>query len=222
MAIQNFEELNILKRHSEPYEEYFRVMKLPRKALERRIRLAIDMEEAFATFFEVLMMGVIDELTVKQQLMYDIYDALGDEKRFKTDAQKDKYVTDLVNETYRSTVENLAKYPNDYDYTGKTPYWVSNDRAMFIAENEANTVFNSQEYVEAIYEGRTQKMWVTFADDRVRPTHDEIALETIPIDDYFQVGDAIMLYPKDVTSELSTGALHPEEVVNCRCKLLYI
>ena len=93
---------------------------------------------------------------------------------------------------------------------------------MFITENEANTVFNSQEYVEAIYEGRTQKMWVTFADDRVRPTHDEIAIETIPIDDYFQVGDAIMLYPKDVTSELSTGALHPEEVVNCRCKLLYI
>ena len=84
MAIQNFDQLNIFKRRSEPYEEYFRVMKLPPNDLKKRIRLAIDMEEAFATFFEVIMMGVIDEITVKQQLMYDIYNALGDEKRFET------------------------------------------------------------------------------------------------------------------------------------------
>ena len=222
MAIQNFEELNILKRHSEPYEEYFRVMKLPRKALERRIRLAIDMEEAFATFFEVIMLGVIDEVTIKQQLMYDIYDAIGDEQRFETENQKDKYVTDLVNETYRSTVENLAKYPNDYDYTGETNYWVSNDRAMFIAEEEANTISNSQEYVEAKVQGLTHKIWMDYGDDRVRQTHQEVNGAKIPIGTYFDVGEARMLYPRDVTSSLSTGAEHPEEVVRCRCRVIYV
>ena len=222
MAIQNFEELNILKRHSEPYEEYFRIMKLPPKALAKRIRLALDMEEAFATFFEVIMLGVIDEVTIKQQLMYDIYDAIGDEQRFETENQKDKYVTDLVNETYRSTVENLAKYPNDYDYTGETNYWVSDDRAMFIAEEEANTISNSQEYVEAKVQGLTHKIWMDYGDDRVRQTHQEVNGAKIPIGTYFDVGEARMLYPRDVTSSLSTGAEHPEEVVRCRCRVIYV
>lgn len=222
MAIQNFDKLNILKRRSEPYEEYFRVMDLPPKELERRIRLAMDMEEVFATFFEIIMMGVISEATVKQQLTYDIYDILGDTKYFETEEQKDKYISNLVTETYRSTIENLAKYPNDYDYTGESPYWTSTDRAMFIAEEESNTVHNSREFIEASGLGKTHKIWMDYGDDRVRPTHQIVNGAKIPIGSYFDVGAAKMLYPRDVTSAQSTGALHPEEVVKCRCRVIYV
>ena len=222
MATQNFDQLNILKRRSEPYEEYFRVMKLPPKELKRRIRLARELEDVFATFFEIMMFGVIDEMTVKQQLTYDIYDVLGDTRYFETEEQKDKYVASLVNDTYRSTVENLRKYPNDYDYTGTKNYWVSDDRAMFISEEESNTVHNSLEYIEAGEQGKTHKIWMDYGDDRVRPTHQEVNGAKVPIGVYFDVGAARMLYPRDVTSELSTGAECPEEVIGCRCRILYV
>lgn len=235
MAIQNFDKLNILKRRSLPYREYFQVMDLPPRDLERRIRLAMDMEEAFATFFEVIMMGVISEATVKQQLTYDIYDILGDEKRFETEEQKDKYVSNLVSEIYQSTVENLAHHPNDYvlkdgvdkdiaDITADDiePYWTSSDRTVFIAEEESNTVFNSQEFVEAKERGVTHKIWADYGDDRVRTTHQIVNGAKIPIGSYFNVGAAQMLYPRDVTSALSTGAEHPEEVIRCRCRAIYV
>ena len=138
------------------------------------------------------------------------------------DEQKENYITNLIDETYRSTIENLVKYPNDFDYTGEGNYWISNDRAMYIAENEANTVINSAEFVEAKERGCTHKIWDVFPDDRVRMTHLDVYGARIPLDAYFDVGNARLLYPKDVTSEFSTGAEHPEECVNCRCSLLYV
>jgi uncharacterized protein with gpF-like domain len=93
---------------------------------------------------------------------------------------------------------------------------------MFIAENESNTLLNSKEFIEAKEDGKTHKIWMVYPDNRVRPTHIDVNGAKIPIDSYFYVGDAMMLYPKDVTSELSTGADHPEETVNCRCVVRYI
>lgn len=221
MAIQNFDQLNILKRRSEPYEEYFRVMKLPPKALKKRIDLAYLLEDALAIFL-LLMSQNANEITAKQQLTFDLFDILGDEEYFENEEQKDRYIGNLVDETYRSTVENLEKYPNDFDYTGNKNYWVSDDRAMFIAENESNTIMNSQEYVDANKQRKTYKIWMDYGDEDVRPTHQEVNGAKIPIGTYFEVGAARMLYPKDVTSELSTGALHPEETINCRCRVVYI
>ncbi len=226
MATQNFDKLNILKRYSEPYHEYFGVMMLTKEQKRQRERLAVLLEEAIAVFFEMYRtrqeMGVLSEVQLKQEFTYLVYDVVSGKGYFEDEAQEDKYITDLVNETYRATEENLAKHPNDYDYTGNKPYWISDDRAMFIAENEANTIINGYEFEEAKAQGKTHKIWKSYADDKVRPTHQEVDVTMIPIDDYFDVGAAQLLYPKDITSEFSTGIDHPEEIINCRCCALYI
>ena len=219
--IQNFDKINILKRRSLPYYEYFGDMELTKEQKRRREALAITIEDMIMIFFTLVDAG-LPEVRVKQELVNQLYEAVEDTEFFESEEQKDKYIMDFVNETYKSTIENLAKYPRDYDYTGNSKYWVSEDRAQFIAENEANTIYNSAEFVEAKKQGKTHKIWITYNDDRVRPTHIEVEGAKIPIDSYFYVGMAQMLYPKDVTSEFSTGASHPEETVNCRCQAKYI
>lgn len=225
MATQDFDKLNILKRRSIPYSEYFGDMELSEKQRARRRELALILEDILAIWFtymqSVIDTSVLNETSAKQELTYNMYDAL-DGKDYFTDDELAKYVNNFVDDTYKATVENLQKYPMDYDYTGKTPYWTSDDRAMFMAENEANTICNNAEYLEAVKEGKTHKIWVTYLDNRVRPTHIVVEGAKLPIDVYYDVGEAHMLFPKDVTSEYSTGASHPEETVNCRCSVVYI
>ena len=222
---QNFDKLNILKRRSLPYDKYFGDMELSDKQRARRKDLAFILEDILAIYFDYITtglgLGVLNEVLAKQELTYSLYDAL-DGKDYFRDGELDKYIANFVNDTYTATVDNMTNHPNDYDYTGETPYWVSDDRAQFMAENEANTIINSAENIEAIKSGKTHKIWMAFPDDRVRPTHVDVNGAKIPIDSYFDVGRARMLYPKDVTSELSTGAECPEEVVNCRCCVYYV
>lgn len=220
--IQNFDKLNIVKRRSLPYAEYFGEMALTKEQKKRRRDLALILEDYIMLFFDLVQTEGVTETTAKQDLTYSLYDILADKNYFESDEELDKYITDTVNNTYQSTVDNLRNHPNEIDYTQSGPYWTSEDRAIFIAENEANTIWNSAEYVEAKAKGYTHKIWVTYNDDRVRPTHIEVEGAKLPIGAYFYVGRARMLYPKDVTSELSTGAECPEEVIGCRCCVSYV
>lgn len=219
---QNFDKLNILKRRSIPYKEYFGEMELTEKQRKDRMSTVLILEDYIMIFFNLIESGA-NEATVKQEMVYMIYELVDDKKFFADDErQESKYVTGLVKELYESTVENLEKTPQDYDYTGKKPYWISEDRAKFVAENEANTLWASKEYIDAKAEGKKNKIWMSFGDDRVRLTHQIVDGAKVPIDSYFDVGRARMLYPKDVTSPESTGAECPEEIVNCRCTVKYI
>lgn len=221
MAIQEFDKLNILKRRSLPYREYFGDMKLTPKQRQDREDLALILEDYIMLFFDLIQTGV-EEVRVKQEMTYSLYDIVSDKGYFETEEQIDKYVSETVNNTYKSTIDNLENYPLDYDYKGETQYWVSEDRAQFIAENESNTLFNSKEYKEAMDKGYTHKIWMAYPDDRVRPTHEVTNGAKVPIGTYFDVGKARMLYPKDITSEFSTGAEYPEEYINCRCTVVYV
>ena len=222
---QNFDKLNILKRRSLPYDKYFGDMELSDKQRARRKDLALILEDILAIYFDYMTtglgLGVLNEALAKQELTYSLYDAL-DGKDYFRDGELDKYIANFVNDTYTATVDNMTNHPNDYDYTSETPYWVSDDRAQFMAENEANTIINSAENIEAIKSGKTHTIWMAFPDDRVRPTHVDVNGAKIPIDSYFDVGGARMLYPKDLTSELSTASSFPEEYVNCRCVAVYV
>lgn len=226
MAIQNFDELNIIKRRSMPYKQYFGDMELTPKQKKEREDLAFILEDYIMLFFDLIQSGA-NETTVRQEMTYELYKLLDEEGYFETDEQLDKYIAETVKNTYQSTVDNLALYPNDvseYDIEkdDTTNYWVSDDRAMFIAENESNTLFNSKDYKEAKEKGYTHKIWMAYPDNRVRPTHVDANGLKVPIGSYFEVGEAQMLYPRDVTSEYSTGAEHPEEVINCRCTIKYV
>lgn len=236
MAIQGFDKLNIVQRRSIPYKLYFGDMDLTKEQKARRENLAYILEDILAIWFIVMeqniINGKVDEIRDKQRLTYMIYDEISDKGYFENEVEQDKYVSNFVNETYRSTVENREKYPDDVVPKGDItepesvediePYWTSEDRAMFIAENEANTLINTQEYVEAKAQGYTHKIWMSYGDERVRATHQIVDGAKVPIGVYFEVGKARMLYPKDVTSEFSTGALHPEETISCRCVCKFV
>lgn len=226
MAVQNFDKLNILQRRSLPYDEYFGDMLISESQKDKRKHTALILEDVLSIILEVLFteitMKMVNKVGIKQEFIYELYDAIEDEDFFDDEDQFYDYLFTLIDEIVDSTVDNMEKHPNDYDYTGETPYWVSKDRAQFIAENEANTLWNGKEFIEAIKEGKTDKIWMVYPDDNVRPTHIELNGAIIPIDAYFDVGGARMLYPKDTTSELSTGTDFPEEVINCRCTVIYV
>ena len=96
-------------------------------------------------------------------------------------------------------------------------WYVSLDRAKFNAENEANTVLNRKDFLEAKEAGFSRKRWLTEMDDRVRPTHQEVEGLTIPIDELFIVGNSVFGYARDLTYDPE-----PDEYVNCRCVTEYI
>jgi len=95
-------------------------------------------------------------------------------------------------------------------------YWLSINRAMNIAYNEANTFFNYTDYVEAKNRGYKFKTWRTMNDPKVRETHAELDGHTIDIDKAFTVGTSNMLFPHDWMTDSD-----PKEIINCRCSVDY-
>lgn len=93
-------------------------------------------------------------------------------------------------------------------------YWTSDDRAMLGALNEANAICGYDELQEAIEDGCTFKIWRTERDNKVRKTHRELDGKKIPIDDYFEVGNERLFYPRD---EVNCTDL--SEISGCRCHL---
>lgn len=85
-------------------------------------------------------------------------------------------------------------------------------RAMTIARTESIGALNQGEHLAAQMSNVVAtKEWLSQGDDRVRESHAELDGTEIPIDDVFDNGCA---FPGD-----QEGA--PEEVINCRCTLLY-
>ena len=107
-------------------------------------------------------------------------------------------------------IESVQNNPDD-------PFYVSPDRAKYLAENEANTSLNHQDFVDAIAAGKTRKKWVDIRDDRERPDHRKVGGTIKPITEPFLVGDSIMDYPKDTSYGASAN-----QIVNCRCTIKYI
>lgn len=91
--------------------------------------------------------------------------------------------------------------------------WFSEERANMIALNESNWIYNHEEFFEALARKKT-KTWHTALDEKVRFTHMAVEGVTIPVDEYFTVGNSKMLYPLDYTADIS-------ETANCRCSLSY-
>lgn len=95
-------------------------------------------------------------------------------------------------------------------------YWTSDTRAILLGIECASSVANFYELYDALNQGMTNKVWITEADDKVRPTHNEVDHVDIPIRDLFIVGNSHLLFPGDVQN----GA-EEQEVANCRCHVEY-
>lgn len=187
------------------YEEYFEPMVLTKWQRKKRIALAEELEDALfllflAWYYETDIIEAQKEFTDKYIAAVEKYDDVNLRDDF------DEYITMLAAALYESTLRNIDD-----------PYFTSLDRAVYVAANEANTALNKIEFGEAKADGKTMKTWHTEQDLRVRDTHVPLDGKTIPIDEYFKVGNSKMLYPKQVSLDVDM-----KEVVNCRCSVSYL
>lgn len=139
------------------------------------------------------------------KIVYEGYIAVSAEflKKKKVPTYLDEYAKSISKEIVDATKEHVDD-----------AYYLSKDRAMFIAENEANAIGNYRQQIEAVKAGMKYKTWITKNDKKVRHTHEEVNNKKIGIFDSFQVGNSEMMFPKDSNGD-------SEEIVNCRCVLHY-
>ena len=215
MAVQNFDKLNILDsglydipeehRRSMPYEEYFGDMYLTGEQVEKRIVLARQFYDPLVLFL-LLMIPVLEYGYVQDVAR----DSLVNQLAMRGIGDED-YRENLASELVLSTLDN----PDD-------PWFLSEDRATWIAENESNTLLNGTEFFEAVERGMTRKQWKGIADKRERKTHRKLNDTILPILEYFSIGNAQGLFAKDTISPLTTLPEHPRELINCRCSTIYL
>lgn len=203
----SYDELNVIAgmKRSVPYDQYFGEMKIPESDKEDRKNLAESLEEAFLPVLALLF-------TMKQ---FDSFDWKMARDRFSSaylsvlreHLLEDSYLEDYVEIFADNSIISTRNNENE-------PYYYSIDRARFMAENEANTIYNYVRNEEAIRSGKTRKQWIAIEDEATRPTHRDVDMRVLPINQYFLVGNSLMRYPKDPLGS-------PEEIINCRCSIIY-
>ena len=197
---RNIDELNLIS-----YEDYFSKMPVSKKQRKDRIRAAQEFEDIFLYF--ITMLDLETTYGTEQK-------SIDDFKVQYTEAVKkynsnDVFIALYVASLAANLLETAIKHKGEEWYT-------SFNRAQLLAANGANSVLNQTDFDNATSLGYTRKKWLTEMDNKVRPTHIVMEGQTIPINDLFIVGNAVMPYPHYYACN------YPEEVVNCRCGIMYI
>ena len=97
----------------------------------------------------------------------------------------------------------------------------ANVRAKAIAITEVAQASNLGANISARLQLRTKKRWITMQDDRVRDNHYLMEAKTIGINEIFQVPNSlggVDLFRFPLDQEYTPSA---ENVVNCRCGVIY-
>lgn len=193
-----FDELNQLKR-------FFSVMELPQKEKDKRVSLGMLFYDAFFYVFllmqaDVKVNGDIDKDFYIRSLDGRIRDVL-EENNLPYD---ENYIPQLTEDVIETTTRHLDE-----------PYYFSQERALLVAQNESNTVYNSIDFKTAKAQGKKYKTWMAIEDERTREAHTIVDTTRIPIDEMFVVGNDRMLFPHDYLNA------SPENLINCRCSCLY-
>lgn len=204
MAQRTFDELKTIKQDVDEAAirkaiiDFFDVMDVD--DVDKRTTLAISLERIFRDMFYLAVVGEVSRDNLIDRLITE-YSLLIVASGYRPNyAHIERVCEDVVD----NTLEKID-----------VPYMTSTDRSITIAETETNNTANYDGYEEAKAEGKTEKIWKTMGDNRVRMTHQAIADEVIGIDELFQVGDAEMRFPCD--EELAYDS--PQETVGCRCWL---
>lgn len=208
--IFDFDEINNLHNEDDYILKYFEDMDITQSGKDKRIDFSTKMYDimlfVFALVKSMQESGYIDEQYIILQLTNRYFELIDD---FSMQSQ---YIQDYVGIFARQTVDVTLEHLQDTD-----GYFMSNERALIIAVNEANTIFNYSDYDNAMNNGFTKKQWITEKDDKVRITHVEVDDSIVDINEPFVVGDSLLMFPKDT----SLGA-SAEEIVNCRCSVKYL
>lgn len=209
MAILDKDELNMPLSDEEIIEtfyDYFREMEqIEDEQVEERVNFAKEFYD-LVIMFMFLVSGTaytegIQDIDYYISFLQRRYrDIIGFE-----DAYINGYINQITVEIVNSTFENID-----------TEYFLSQDRAINIAETETNTVLNYGDYKDAIEKGFTKKTWITERDNRVRKSHQIADGKTVNIKEYFKVGGDMMLFPHDLSMNPK-----PQNVIGCRCHIKY-
>ena len=219
MSISSYDELNTRpnNRRSEPYKEYFSKMSISDKEKQERIAFSEQMEEVvlyiLALIETTIESGESDQKYIQTQFYGKYLDVvLG---YMLIDSYIKEYVLETSKQIIGTTFSHIVeKHPDSEQATDD--YYLSNDRAMFISECEANSILNYRQYSKALKSGKTKKTWIDVGDKRERKTHLEVGGTTIPINEPFSVGDSLLMFPTDYSLVSSA-----DEIVNCRCSIQY-
>lgn len=216
MNVSSYDELNIRpsNRRSEPYKEYFSKMSISDKEKQERIAFSEKMEEVVLYILALIETTIESGETKREYIQTQFYDKYLDviASYMLIDTYIKQYAVDITKQIIDATFERFSAK----DKSITDDYYLSNDRAMFISECEANSILNYRQYSKAVKAGKTKKKWIDVGDKRERKTHLEVGGTTLPIDEPFSVGDSLLQFPKDT----SLGAT-ADEIVNCRCSIQY-
>lgn len=190
-------------------DDFFGVMEIDDEQKEKRKKVAFSIRESMLFLFS-LMFTMAEASAWSYEVALDSFrnefrNAIS--QYFVIDAFLENYIQDFTRKYLDITIEHLSK--------ADASFFVSDDRATIGSANESNSVVGYEELEEAKEDGYTMKRWRTQRDERVRKTHREVEGKTIPIDDYFVVGDSLLYYPGDPEGS-------EEEIAGCRCVCEYL
>ena len=150
MALRYFDEVNEITNADEweprsvPYSQYFGEMALSDDEKEKREELARQFENIFLVTFALIKTMRYTEEYMANRLYNNYLETVSNFS--KPDERLKGYASGISQDIVGTTFRNID-----------SKYFTSADRAMFIAENEANTDMNYLEYVKAINDGKTKK-----------------------------------------------------------------
>nr|DAH14799.1 MAG TPA: minor capsid component [Caudoviricetes sp.] len=205
----SFDELNALVKNerSMSFKKYFGEMNLPEEEKSKRIQMAEELEENF-----IVTMTLLFTMAQANKINYELIRKQIEDSYLETlrkYTSVDKYLETYVKSFSYDVIDSTKSHKNE-------PYYYSLDRAKFMAENEVNTALNHARYMEAVNAGKTMKRWESIIDEVTRKDHIEANGKYIPIGQAFHVGDSWMLFPKDMSMNPN-----PNQVINCRCSIMY-
>ena len=141
MSVLSFDELNALgkKRRSEPIEEYYDPMRISRKRRQKRIEVARKYRDALLDYMHFVddyaEYGYIDEPAtelLRSSIMELIEDAFVVIRSAEINAES----------VYRAYADRISKQIHDSTMRNKDKdeYFLSEDRATLIGEDESNAL----------------------------------------------------------------------------------
>lgn len=191
------------------FEEYFNKMDISDEDKQKRIDFADEANDILLFIFALIDLYVANE-TIQDKKDY-LLDVLTEKytRLINQYSVVDDYIADYILNACNSLIDTTFKHIG-------SDYYISSERAFKNACDNANDVFNYDDYSKALISGKTMKQWLDVGDRRERESHLLVGGKTIPITDYFTVGVSKMMFPHDTS--LGAGA---EELANCRCAIRY-
>jgi hypothetical protein len=153
---------------------------------------------------------------------FDVKPSITPELLEKVGAHASFATEEALREVYRGVIEQAALEGYSIPRTANAIVDAVDGQAAYRATALARTDLiglangASQGIATQAFAGRddVQKVWLATEDDRTRETHVDANGQEVPLNEYFDVGGYPAMYPGDPD-------LPDEEVINCRCTLIY-